>query len=79
MQRISSPPTGKPWREFYVAAVFETNAAELPGRIADAEKALALRARELFQTTGDHTGRRTRHGRSHVHQACREKLKVRAR
>jgi len=48
------PPTGKPWRELYLAALFETDAAELPDRIADAEKALALRARELFQTNGDH-------------------------
>ncbi len=47
-------PTGKPWRELYLAALFETDAAELPDRIADAERALALRARQLFQTTGDH-------------------------
>ena len=54
MQTLPPPPKGKPWREFYLAALFETNTAELPDRIADAEKALALRARELFQTTGDH-------------------------
>ena len=54
MQTLPPPPKGKPWRELYLAALFEANTAELPDRIADAEKALALRARELFQTTGDH-------------------------
>ena len=54
MQVISPPPKGKPWRELYLTALFETNPTELPHRIADAERALAVRARELFQTTGDH-------------------------
>ncbi len=54
MQTVLPPPAGKPWRELYLAALFETNTAELPDRIADAERALALRARELFQTIGDH-------------------------
>jgi len=54
MQIILPPPKSKPWRELYLTALFETNPIELPDRIADAEKALALRARELFQTTGDH-------------------------
>ena len=54
MQIIPPPPKGKPWRELYLTALFETNPTELPDRIADAEKALALRARELFQTAEDH-------------------------
>ena len=41
------------WRELYTAALFETDKQELPSRIADAERALVLRARELFATCGD--------------------------
>jgi len=54
MQAISPPPIDQPWRELYRAALFESDAAKFPDRIADAEKAIALRARELFQATGDH-------------------------
>ena len=35
------------------AALFEVDNARLPERIAQAEKALALRARELFHIAGD--------------------------
>jgi len=41
------------WRELYRAAVLETDREELPRRIAEAEKALILRARELFVMSGD--------------------------
>ena len=41
------------WRDLYKAALFEVDSARLPDRIAQAEKALALRARELFQIAGD--------------------------
>ena len=41
------------WRWLYVAALFESDSAKLPQRIADAEQALVLRARELFHATGD--------------------------
>ena len=54
MQITPPPPRGKPWRELYLTALFETNPTQLPDRIADAERALTLRARELFQTSGDH-------------------------
>ena len=37
----------------YKAALFEVDKARLPDRIAQAEKALALRARELFYEAGD--------------------------
>ena len=36
------------WRELYRAALFETDKQKLSSRIAEAEKALILRARELF-------------------------------
>jgi hypothetical protein len=41
------------WRDLYKAALFEADNARLPERIAQAEKALALRARELFHIAGD--------------------------
>ena len=41
------------WRDLYKAALFEVDNARLPERIAQAEKALALRARELFYAAGD--------------------------
>jgi hypothetical protein len=37
----------------YKAALFEIDKTKLPERIAQAEKALALRARELFHIAGD--------------------------
>jgi len=41
------------WRGLYKAALFEVDKTRLPDRIAQAEKALALRARELFYAAGD--------------------------
>jgi hypothetical protein len=41
------------WRELYKAALFETNHEKLPERIANAEKAIVARARELFATSAD--------------------------
>jgi hypothetical protein len=41
------------WRDLYKAALFEVDNARLPERIAQAEKALALRARELFHIPED--------------------------
>jgi len=47
-------PTGvQNWQELYTAALFEADKQELPSRIADAERALVLRARELFAAGGD--------------------------
>ncbi|MGA8541293.1 MAG: hypothetical protein WB566_17455 [Terriglobales bacterium] len=43
----------KSWRELYVAALFEADSAEITRRIADAERALVIRARELFHESGD--------------------------
>lgn len=39
---------GNDWKELYKAAVFEDDNAKIPQRIAEAERALAARALELF-------------------------------
>ncbi len=44
---------GRAWKDLYKAALFEVDNARRPERIAQAEKALALRARELFHIAGD--------------------------
>jgi len=49
----SISPNSRAWRGLYKAALFEVDKARLPDRIAQAEKALALRARELFYEAGD--------------------------
>ena len=36
------------WRHLYKAAPFEADRQKLPSRLAEAERALMLRARELF-------------------------------
>jgi hypothetical protein len=41
------------WRDLYTAALFETERERIPSRIADAEKAILVRARELFSTGCD--------------------------
>ena len=53
MTAISKSPDSKYWRQLYRAALFEIDDSKLPGRIAEAEKAVVLRARELFQAAGD--------------------------
>jgi hypothetical protein len=41
------------WRALYNAALFETDKRRIPARIADAEKAIVTRARELFSAGAD--------------------------
>ena len=41
------------WRDLYRAALFEPNKSKTPMRIANAEKKIAARAREL-SNSGDH-------------------------
>ena len=48
-----SRPDVAAWRELYLAALFEVDPAKMSARIIDAEKAIILRARELFQMSGD--------------------------
>jgi len=43
------------WRELYKAALYEVDQNKISGRIAQAERAVVLRARELFQATGDNS------------------------
>ena len=50
---ISQSPDSRYWRQLYKAAISEIDESKLPERIADAEKAVVLRARELFQAAGD--------------------------
>jgi hypothetical protein len=50
---ISKSPDSRYWRQLYRFALFEIEESELPARIAEAEKAVVLRARELFQGPGD--------------------------
>ena len=41
------------WKDAYRAALFEPNKSKIPMRVAEAEKKIAARARELFNS-GDH-------------------------
>jgi len=41
------------WKDLYQAAIFESDLNKLPERIAEAEAALVICARELFYTVGD--------------------------
>jgi hypothetical protein len=41
------------WKDLYRAALFEVDKTRLPDRIARAEEALVVRARELFHIVGD--------------------------
>jgi hypothetical protein len=41
------------WTDLYQAVMCESDVNKLPERIADAEAALAMRARDLFYTSGD--------------------------
>jgi hypothetical protein len=41
------------WRDLYKAALFEVDKTRLPERMAQAEKAVVLRAQELFYAAGD--------------------------
>ncbi len=41
------------WRDLYKAALFELDKTRLSDRIAQAEEALVVRARELFHLAGD--------------------------
>ena len=41
------------WRDLYFEALFETDRQKLPSCIASAERAVAMRAHELFASSGD--------------------------
>jgi hypothetical protein len=50
---ICKSPDSRYWRALYKAALSEIGNTKLPERIAEAEKAVVLRARELFQAADD--------------------------
>ena len=50
--------TRKNWKELYQAVLLETDRSKLSERIAHAEWALALRARELFYSDEEHRSER---------------------
>jgi hypothetical protein len=52
--KVAASPTHKNWKEMYKAALFEADSNKLSERIAHAEWALAIRARELFYTDEEH-------------------------
>lgn len=49
-----SQNTAVAWHVLYQAALFETNRQMIPGKIAEAEKAILNRVKELFQAQTDH-------------------------
>jgi len=49
----STAPEQKNWRDLYRAALLEVDCTRVAERIAEAEKALVVRARELFSAAGD--------------------------
>jgi hypothetical protein len=47
------PPHTRAWAQFYKTALFELDANKVSDRIVEAERALVIRARELFDSSGD--------------------------
>jgi hypothetical protein len=50
---ICKSPDSRYWRALYKTALSEIGNRELPERIAEAENAVVLRGRELFQAADD--------------------------
>jgi hypothetical protein len=50
---VAPSPNARVWRELYKAALFEVDKSKMLQRIAEAKRALVLRARELFQAVED--------------------------
>lgn len=47
-------PSHLAWHSLYQAALFETDRNKIPDRIAEAEKAILQRVKELFVANTDH-------------------------
>jgi hypothetical protein len=47
------PSNATEWKNLYVAALLEANAERVPSLIETAERAIVVRARELFSAPGD--------------------------
>ena len=57
MTNLISPSCRKPelcWHDLYHTALLETDRTKVPERIAEAEKAILARIKELFAVTADH-------------------------
>ena len=52
LSNSTNPSANNGWRELYRAAILELELTRLPERILQAETALILRAKELFQNGG---------------------------
>lgn len=51
--RMQKSPVHRDWKEIYKAALFEDDNSKIPQRIAEAERALAARALEVFGASDD--------------------------
>ena len=49
-----APASQLAWHPLYQAALFETDRSKMPARIAEAEKAILERVKELFAANTDH-------------------------
>lgn len=54
MSFIQAPASIPTWKQSYMAALFEVDKNRLFVRIDQAEMAIVLRTRELFQNAGEH-------------------------
>lgn len=50
----NSPLTAPAWHSLYQDALFEKDQEKMPQKIANAEKAILNRIKELFNANGDH-------------------------
>jgi len=51
---VASPAFSRNWHSLYQAALFETDRSKMQERIAEAEKAILQRVKELFLSIDDH-------------------------
>jgi hypothetical protein len=54
MATCGNPSRRWEWRDLYLTALMEVDKRKTPAHIADAERAILNRARELFKASGDH-------------------------
>ena len=54
MATSANPPSVWAWRDLYLTALMEVDRGKTTARIAEAEHAILMRARELFKAPGDH-------------------------
>ncbi len=50
MRKSLDSSRSQEWRELYLAALFESNKARIPGKIAEAQRTLATRRSELLSS-----------------------------